>query len=199
MFGRVALPRLSCAAGGQSLPWDNLDFLVYPGMRAGLFFIFDARDGHLARTVSLYDMVGEEQYKNSRFGWVVVGYQPMPDGRVLVAARSEAAMFDYEPVHLPLNLSSADYEKVFPDLQKKLNANLATYPALNWFTIDPLSGEKRAEAAPRKFPNTISTQQEFQNYRFRFKADGNLTLKVYEEESPESSASKDKSNRRSKN
>lgn len=147
---------------------------VLPAMKAGWFFVFSAKDGHLERKVQLYSSVDEKQLQNSSMGWVVVGYQPTPNDCLLVAARQEAGIAAFRPVRVSPDLTDEEFEKVRPMVEKQMDENLSNYSLVMWYSIDPDEGTVHELAPPRNFPDFIKSQKEFSNYRFRFMADGNL-------------------------
>ena len=150
------------------------DHLVLPAMRAGWFFVFSAKDGRMERKIQLYPSVDEERLKDPSLGWVVVGYQPTPDGRLLVAARQEAGIASFRPVHASPDLSDEAFQKLLPAIHHLMDENLASYPVVMWYTLDLDGGTVHPEAPPRHSPDFIRTVEELERYSFRFQADGNL-------------------------
>lgn len=150
------------------------DHLILPAMRAGWFFVFSAKDGKLERKIQLYSSVDEDRLKDPSLGWVVVGYQPTPEGRLLVAARQEAGIASFRPVHASPDLSDDAFQKLLPSIHRLMDENLANYPVVMWYTLDPDTGAVHPEAPPRRAPDFIRTVEELERYSFRFQADGNL-------------------------
>lgn len=134
------------------------DLLVVCGWRYGLFWVFSLEDGGLKRMVRLYDGVTDEDIRQQRNLEVVVHFQPLKDGNLLVAARAEdsvkalgKALEKATRQAAALSLPDADPALVMQDyqfLQREREAIAVEYPFIAWYELDPRTGSRRRKDAP---------------------------------------------------
>lgn len=145
----------------------------------GYIFVYSAKDGSFKRVVKVYPKVDEESLEDIELGCALIGVQPRSDGRLLIAARVESAVVQNKRAIFSPRANPEVHLKQTEIAIKVWNENLKLYPAVVWYVLDPGTGEIYPEAAPYAFPSLVSTMNELWNFRFRFKADGNLTLHKY--------------------
>ena len=156
----------------------SAEHLVF-GTGHGWFWIFDADKGSLKRIVSLYKGADETHLKEDLL-WdgAVLGFQPKPDGQVLISALDEEALFRGGLFKdLPSKEARGKPGSVFVDRVRTFEDRLLQVaPRVDWFLLDPAEGQIREELPPRGLPSIISTSKALSDFNWMFKPDGNLAL-----------------------
>lgn len=152
-------------------------WIFHVWMSTGLIAVFDARDGHLARTAWIYS-VDETALRSGRVGWAVLGYQVRPDGSLLLATREEAAVIAPREIHMnPLGQTDAmDHDAITRYLRDASEA-IKVYPRVRWWTFDPDTGELHQESAPEGVPDRVDSVAAMLGFEhLRYHADGSLSF-----------------------
>jgi hypothetical protein len=152
------------------------DGIVICAQRPGYFWILDDGSSRLkVRLVRLYDSLSEEKLRASHgLGFAVLGVQPRPNGHLLVAARTEAAVLDGAAEELPASKGWND--EVDPASFEKRAKAFRRHPELVWWDLDPKSGTWTADPGPQGVPDRFSDPAEVAGFTWRFKGDGNLLI-----------------------
>ena len=172
--------------------------LRYPGgfalisFNAGVLWTFDGDTGHLRKRIEIFPSLGPDTWGETEpFTAAVLDAKPRPNGHLLVATRTLAAVTDaknYFPELEPpkshlFGFDNEDLDDVFPDQAKhKLEQEIATkrllkYGGIAWWDVDPDLGDVHPETPPLGVPTEFKSLRELENFNFRFKADGNLDVK----------------------
>ncbi len=163
--------------------------------KTGWFWVFNDQNGHLKRHGQIYSSVGEDLLKKPRdLAHVCLGAQPRPDGRILVATRTEDAVQQAARAFQkfqPKIDSDRAFVSNFESIKELWDLNLQTFPRVEWWKLDPSTGAVEPEAAPQRFPSLVRSVKELKSFRWRFKADGNLVwLGAFQEQGEERAPSK---------
>lgn len=157
------------------------DYYVYPWFRSGWFWILSARNGSVRRLVKLYDSIQERDLSRSgEMEMAVLGVQPTRNGLLLVCAREETAVlgamraFDAQLTLDRFKAGMAD------EIRKRQETALRAFPLIQWMHIEPNTGKRYEVARPLNTPGQINSLDQLEQFRFRFKPDGNLDLSFNE-------------------
>ncbi|MBK8726235.1 MAG: hypothetical protein IPL96_09285 [Holophagaceae bacterium] len=153
-------------------------FITVLSPRTGWFWVFSDMNGQLKRQGQIYASVGEELLKKSRdLAHVCLGAQPRPDGRILIATRSEDAVQQAARAFqkfLPKTDSDSAFISNYGSIKDLWDLNLQSFPRVEWWKLDPATGSIEPEAAPQRFPSLVRSVKELKAFRWRFNSDGNL-------------------------
>ncbi len=156
----------------------SADFLVL-GTGHGWFWIFDAARGSLKRVVSIYKGAEEGHLKDDLL-WdgAVLGFQPKPNGQVLISALAEEALFRGGLFKdLPSKEARGRPGSVFVERVRTFEDRLLQVaPRVDWFLLDPAEGHVMEEVPPRGLPQTVPTSRALSDFNWMFKPDGNLAF-----------------------
>lgn len=152
--------------------------LVLVAKKPGYIWLFDNQSGALKRSIKLFSSVTEEKLGPPyQLNWAILGCQPRANGHLLVASREEDAVL-YSMAGFPTQKS---LKYINDEAQHKLNrdqdtASLLHWPRILWWDIDPKTGAVTEEYPPHNVPSQIWDLRVFQDFKFRFKPDGNLLV-----------------------
>ncbi len=140
---------------------------------SGICWVFDAEDGGLKRVAPLYSEVMDRLDNLSAIETVCLAWQAEDSGRILVASRSEDAVFGARRVTesvlrslefpkppasaLPEHLaaSRAEFEAFQPRFAQALNAGLTAFPVICWWSFDPETGDYEPAVPPEGAPDSL--------------------------------------------
>ncbi len=132
------------------------------------------------KLVKILPVVTEKRLENSdQLEWAVMGAQPMPDGRVLVATRSEEAVLLARKLDpsIPIRNIKDLKDSLFMEARgKAMKASLATFPEIRWWTLDPSNGHVKHEESPQNVPPKLPQPEVAVRFSFRPRVDGNLEI-----------------------
>lgn len=159
--------------------WARTEGYLLLFSQFGHFWIFDEDKGHLKRMVCLYKGLSDQRLQEGNLFSGILGVQPRPSGHLLVAAKREDAVL-FAPLAFPQNQISPGVagQQVWADSVQK------HYPHVEWWDLDPETGTFTPEAAPQGFPELFLNQADLNNFNWRFKPDGNLSLLTQRERHP---------------
>jgi len=113
----------------------------------------------------------------------VLEVQPCQDGHLLIAARSEDAVFKARELEAKMQFRAIpDPSKPTPvkfDDQSKeavRRQGLIAYPELLWWDLDPSSMSFKHLDAPYGAPIHFTSLEQFRNFAFRHKVDGSIVF-----------------------
>lgn len=168
----------------------NEDHLIL-GTPQGLFWVFDLEKGRLLRKERLFHGITEERLAAGDIFPPLLGFQPRPDGRILISARSEDAallgMKAFRPPQGPQRGAIPDREaaEFHVRRQGEWEADLSrNFPHIQWWVLDPYQGGITRMDAPLRVPTLIWSREEAQDFNWRFLPDGNLKIYSYKEKNP---------------
>lgn len=137
---------------------------------SGICWVFDAEDGRLKRVAPLYSEVMDRLDNLSAIEMVFLAWQAEDSGRVLLASRSEDAVFGARKVTAlalralewpkppasaspeDLAVSRAQFEAFHPKFAQALKPGLTAFPVIHWWSFDPETGEYEPTVPPEGAP-----------------------------------------------
>lgn len=132
------------------------------------------------KLVKILSVVTEKVLENpDQLEWAVMGAQPMPDGRVLVATRSEEAVLLARKLYPSISIHNLkDFkDSLLMDARgKAMKASLETFPEIRWWTLDPSNGHVQHEDSPQNVPPKLPRPEVAVRFSFRPRVDGNLEI-----------------------
>lgn len=157
--------------------------LVVPSFETGFIWVINGSETGTPKVkqVSVFKSVSKDLLESGkRLEYGILGMQPSPNGSILIAARTEEATLKSAERFPSLPYRSSGDPAKDAEHESKLHANfegsLKAYPEIEWWTLDPTTGAIRPEEPPMNVPRRIETWDEFKNFRFRFKPNGNLLV-----------------------
>jgi hypothetical protein len=175
-------------------------FLEYPIRVPGAFLVVSwnagviwvIKDGYpfSSRTIKLISLDEEHLAGKIRHPPVLLGIQPMLNGHVLIAMRSEKAILD-SPKEKPKEPSK---EKVVTPAQEGNSPSIPvmTHPEILWKDLDPIEGTLSDADAIflGDAPRTLSSEAEAWHFVFKFDLNGHLVFPKKGSAGKEKAASK---------
>lgn len=154
------------------------DYIIFSMPQQGRFWIFDGKRQTIARTVDLNPFLDEARFSEvDRLPWCVLGCQPTPDGRLLIATRDPQALAaETETSLAPAIRTVHDFmnESLQEAAKRALAISLKLHPDIAWWTLDPETGRLQREEPPTSFIQRFEGVKDYLRFNFRFKPDGNL-------------------------
>jgi hypothetical protein len=145
-------------------------------MSTGLICVFDAKDGHLARTAWIYSL-NRGDLRSGQVGWTVLGYQVEPNGDLLLATREEAAVLAPRKIQVaPLGISESMDNAAIERYLHQTSEALKAYPGVRWWRFDPDTGNLNSASAPEGAPDQIDSTLAMTHFHMRYRADGTMTF-----------------------
>jgi hypothetical protein len=129
---------------------------------------------------SLFRIQKEDLEAGKKFEYGILGMQPSPSGSVLIATRSQDAVWKsrskYATEPVMSKGTEAEKGKLEADQLAAFNGSIKEYPEIEWWSLEPETGTVRPEQAPINVPDRFTDYESFKKFRFRFKPDGNLLV-----------------------
>ncbi len=156
------------------------DFLILAAGQTGFIWILDKRKEVPSLNFrKLFGCVNEKSLaKPDEIEWSILGMQPMPDGDVLIASRSEDAvkharqLFPTPTLHLKLMQDPAHMKQ----REQNMKDSVEFYPEICWWKLDPESGVITRVDPPVNFPTKLPSLKAMMGFRFRPKLNGDLEI-----------------------
>lgn len=153
-------------------------YIVLPAMHTGYLFVFNEYSGKIINIKKVFNSVSEEFLANrDDIEWCVLGIQATKDNNILLATRSEDAVIMARrsfPNKMNKNvIQNTEKIREVEDAQRK---SLVAFPDVCWWSFNPKTGVIKEEAAPINVPNKVFSLEILNDFRFRFKPDGNLKM-----------------------
>jgi hypothetical protein len=137
----------------------------------GLVWVFTDK-GRMTRLVRLFDGLDDKGLKqNLLWQEAVLGVQPRPDGTLLVSTLNENALALGALVQnegLSRGTAAGDRDQA---IRERV---ITSKSPILWYDLDPVTGDLRDEAPPRNVKAGFGSIQEFLDFNWSFKRDGNL-------------------------
>jgi hypothetical protein len=134
------------------------DCFIICGWKYGLFWVFSLEDGRIKRFFRLYNVIKDEDIAKNRSHQVILNYQPLKDGTLLVAARQEdgvkelaAALAEADAQGESLMQGFTNPQQVTEALRflnRERDLIFRQFPFVAWYEIDPETGSKRKLELP---------------------------------------------------
>lgn len=154
----------------------------------GHLLALDRQDGHKLRARDVFGYGEAKALKSlEEFEHCLLGVQPTPEGRLLLATRSEDAFQNARKVFAPRPLSTVELaafkEKrsegltVFLADQKRARAeSLKAFPEIFYWDFDPLTGDLIRQPTPAGLPGQLLGSELLSAFSIQFQADGRAAL-----------------------
>jgi hypothetical protein len=167
-----------------SQPLLTEDFIILLQPHLGHFLVFSREDGRLLRTAVIFSSLNPESLEREpkkAKEYVVVGAQPLREGRILVATRCEAAVLLARVIHPDKVFRPSGQEGEEPSITRLGNdaihtESLKSFPEILWWEFTPSSGALAQVPAPSGLPASIADLQIFKTFRFRSRLDGGMEV-----------------------
>lgn len=165
--------------------------LVHPEL--GAFWTFSLQNGRLKHLSFLYKSVKPLLDQPARFEAALAGWQARKDGTLLVAARTQEAVFHARDAY---RVSDKLVGISGKETQEEVKAQLAwleqtyakgfrEYPILTWWTFDPVLGSFEEASAPEGAPAFVRTAREWESLAFSHTPEGRLKITFQKQVPPE--------------
>ncbi|HOD33952.1 MAG TPA: hypothetical protein PKO12_10760, partial [Holophaga sp.] len=160
---------------------------------SGIAWVFDAEDGQLRRVAPLYPAMMDHLKDVSAIERVVLAWQPDYSGRILLASRTEDAVFQSRPLtakamkdlepppSLPMNSNPNSEAWEHYNTQMKAyrtrlriaqGAGTRAFPEIRWWSFDPETGTYAAVPAPEGAPEVINGPEDLEGLILEATPDG---------------------------
>jgi len=168
------------ANGQRNFPFTVMSFIKGSSIQtpehltlvseAGVFWVFERNRGRLTRVIRLYNGLTDERLAKSNLPCLLLGFQPSPDGNLLVSARGEGSLTDDSSPSKPPPGS------MVPPLSTRAwaDSRVAAYPLVYWWHLDPATGQKSEVAAPETLQRLVSSAQESLDFCWRITPRGEV-------------------------
>jgi hypothetical protein len=179
-YGALMLPLIS----GQFVRVDH--YLVFPSPY-GVFWIFDARNGHLNKVARLYPSITDEDLKGRESFPMLPGLHGLagtPDGKVILSVRNEDAVRFGIVGGYPAGVADPESLRQWADQVDK------RYPLVEWWILDPERGSFEREIPPFGVPDRLESQEAVANFKWRYDFNGHIGLARSTKAEPKESGAK---------
>ena len=153
------------------------DGLVLASGHTGFLWIITMKDsGPSTRMVQLFPTVVPVMKKTpGLLEWSILGMQPMPDGSILIASRSEHAVLFARAEDAPLRSLSQCKDALFMSKKERsMLESVRQHPEILWWNLDPGTGAIWKVDPPMNIPSRFESIKQACTFRFRPRLDGNL-------------------------
>jgi len=156
--------------------------LIYGGL--GIFYLLDGREAKVRRVMNLMDLSREDLGRQGLLD-PFLGMQPQPDGTFLIALRTkDYTLFAGRSAPYPRRELEPGEDPFDPAFRKRRNADMdawagrvnAANPRVEWWFLDPVSGQSVEGPGPEGVPSLILTRAADQAFRWRFTPEGKIVL-----------------------
>jgi hypothetical protein len=174
---------LEMRAAGSIRTEDYICFLM---PSTGLVWVFDGGKGYLKGLHPLYGKILSSLDRPERIESAVVQWQARPDGHILLASRTEKAVFEARAHYRTGIVMSQPTEAELKDPAKleelsRLQAKIVEggflfEPELQWWDFNPATGKFTREDAPAGAPVFCWNAEEWEGLKFEHRKNGTLKI-----------------------
>lgn len=173
----VFLPKEGKAAQIESLRLTRLtslkDGFALVAEDLGTIYVFDPKTGALRREAHLYPEVDDLKLEGAPLERAILCHQPLPDGDILIAARTKAAVMVggklYRSIPKRPDESMLEWEERCRPTWEKAISN---FPEVEWYRFSPESGAFKSVQTPEGMPSFLSTWAAMTQFSFQIDLNG---------------------------
>lgn len=156
--------------------------LIYGGL--GVFYLLDGREAKVRRVVNLMGLSTEDLGRQDALA-PFLGMQPRSDGTCLIALRTkDDTLFAGRSAPRPRSEREPGEDPFDPTFRKPWGADMdawasrvnAAAPRVEWWSLDPASGQFVEGPGPEGLPRLILARAADQASRWRFTPEGKVVL-----------------------
>ncbi len=151
------------------------DRFVLVSLNAGVLWILEDGAGSPKRTLRLVDLEGGQLSGKDPIARCILGLQPTPEGKLLLACRTEEAVKESEKAFRQTweeNGGAADEARARADMERAARV----YGRLRWLELDPETG-KLERVYPKGAPEHLESRAQLNAFRFELNADGSVKMR----------------------
>lgn len=115
--------------------------------------------------------------------WAVMGAQPTPDGKVLIAIRQKEALLEANRILNSQRGAVSEDDEVDRMTSQDGDLSFKLWPELHWYELDPVDGQLE-KVAPENAPAQVPSWKNRARFAFKFAADGTLKFARTQKEAP---------------